>query len=902
MPGSEYPQHREADVALRDGSTARIRPVRADDAPALRAFLGDLSLQTVALRFFSGAVDLEKVTRWMVDLDYRETFGLVATTGPQHTIAAHVSYVGIAPDRAEVGLEVADAAQGHGLGTILLGHLAEVALENGIETFEGHVLPQNHQMIDMFRATGFPVTTRSEPGEIIFEFPTSLVGAAQEQFEQREQAAAVAAMRGFLRPRAIAVVGAGRNRGTIGGELFHNLLAANFVGPVYPVNPRATVVQSVVAYPSIDAVPGPVDLAVIVVPATSVVGAARACGAAGVRALVVISSGFAEVGGDGPELQHELLEVCREAGMRLIGPNCMGIINTDPAVNLNATFVPAHPPHGRVGFLSQSGALGLAVIDYATRLGLGISSFVSVGNKADISGNDLIHYWETDEDTDLILLYLESFGNPRTFARIARRTAKHKPIIAVKSGRSTAGARATSSHTGAILAASDVTVDALFAQSGVIRTDTLAEMFDVATLLAHQPPPRGDRVGIITNAGGPGIMCADTCEAAGLSVPMLSDEVRERLAAFLPPEASLGNPVDLIASATGEHYRRAIDTLAAWDGIDALVVIFIPPLQTRAEEVAAAIRDAVEGLPRAIPILSVFMSSRGVPVELRDARVRIPSYAFPEDAARALARAVRYGMWRDQPDGRIRTYDDLDRDRGASIIASALADGGGWMTPADTWDLLGSYRLPMVEQRSVTSARAAGAAARELGSAVVLKAVGQHLTHKTEAGAVQMGLTGGAAVESATRELRARLAGAGTPADAFVVQRLAAAGVEAFVGVVSDPVFGPVIACGAGGTAVELLNDVSVRVSPITEEDAVAMIRNLRTYPLFSGFRGARPVDVPAFEDVLLRIGALVEDHPDIAELDLNPVIVHEQGTTIVDARIRLERQRPRAPLVARRT
>lgn len=897
---SSYPAHREADVALRDGSTAHIRPVRSDDRDALVVFLKELSLDTVALRFFSGAVDNERVSRWMIDLDYRDQFGLVATVGPSHRIAAHVSYVRTDSDRAEVGLEVADAFQGHGLGTIMLGHLAEIAAENGITVFEGHVLAQNHRMIEVFRESGFPMKTTAEPGEILVEFPTSLTPEAVERFEQREQTSAVAALRSFLAPHSVAVIGAGRSRGTIGGEILHNLIEAGFTGPVYPVNPKAEVVQSIVAYPTIRDVPGPVEMAVIVVPADAVADVARDCGEKGVRTLVVISSGFAEVGEAGREKERELLAICRDSGMRIIGPNCMGILNTADDVRLNATFAPTYPPRGRVGFMSQSGALGLAVIDYAALLGLGISSFVSAGNKADISGNDLLNYWESDEDTSVILLYLESFGNPRKFAHIAQRVAKKKPIIAVKSGRSLAGARATSSHTGAMLAASDVTVDALFKQTGVIRTDTLAEMFDVAALLANQPPPKGNRVAIVTNAGGPGILCADACEAGGLLVPGPPDDVRSALQAFLPAEASLQNPIDMIASASAEDYRRTIHTVAAWEDIDALVVIFIPPLVTRAEEVAAAIRSAVENLPRDIPVLSVFMSSKGVPSELRDERIRIPSYSFPEDAARALVRAVQYGTWREEPVAKPYEIASAEHDEASAVIARALAEGEGWLNPSDTWRLLACYGLPMVEQRIAPSARAAAVAARELGGPVALKAIATGVLHKTEAGAVRLDLSTGK-VASVAGEMTKQLAALGSKPSAFAVQKMAPRGVEAFVGVVGDPLFGPVLACGAGGTTVELIKDVSVRIAPITARDASSMIRELKSYPLFAGYRGAPPADAPALEDVLLRVSALVDAHPEIVEMDLNPVIVLESGAVVVDARIRIEPQEPRAPLGARR-
>ena len=568
-----YPAHREADVVLRDGSTVHVRPVRPrDDREALKKFLERLSPDSRSLRFFSLGVNLDGAAQWAADVDYHRRFGLVALGGRRQAIVGHASFNRDDPDddRAEVAFEVADAYQGNGLGTILLAHLAEAAEEQGVSVFEAEVLPHNHRMVEVFRESGFAVRTRSSPDVLRVEFPTEMSDDALERFDERERTAATAAVRRFLRPHSVAVLGASRERGTVGGEIFHNLISTTFNGPVYPVNPRAPVVQSVPAFGSVRDILADVELAVLSVPAALVPEVARQCASKGVGALLVISAGFAETGDEGRKRQEELLAICRDAGMRLVGPNCLGVLNASPDVRLNAMFGPLFPPHGNVGFLSQSGALGLAVIDYANELGLGLSSFVSVGNKADISGNDLIQYWESDDDTDVVLLYLESFGNPRKFARIARRVGRSKPIVAVKSGRSSAGARATSSHTGALISASDVTVDSLFRQAGVIRTDTLAELFDVARLLANQPVPSGRRVAIVTNAGGPGILCADTCESRGLDVPELPEAARAELASFLPPEASLANPLDMIATAPAEHYRHALEVLARHDCADAI--------------------------------------------------------------------------------------------------------------------------------------------------------------------------------------------------------------------------------------------------------------------------------------------------------------------------------------------
>ncbi|HEU4396275.1 MAG TPA: GNAT family N-acetyltransferase [Actinomycetota bacterium] len=914
-----YPRHREADVVLRDGSTVHVRPIRADDATAVHAFFEGLSPESIALRFFSGFPNLDSAVRWATEVDYERRYGLVATSGDGGRVVAHAGWERQPdqPDRAEVAFAIADAMQGQGLGTILLGQLAEAADQAGVGVLSAEVLPQNHRMVRVFRDSGFPVTTQSVPGVLLVELPTSLSPEALERFEQREQTAAAAAMRAFLAPRSVAVVGASRRRGTVAGELFHNLLAGGFSGPVYPVNPNTAVVQSVLAYETIGEVPGPVDLAVLVVPAPAVVRAARECAAKGVRALVVISAGFAETGPEGAERQAQLLRVCRDAGMRLIGPNCLGILNTDPDVSLDATFGPTVPLPGRVGFMSQSGALGLAIVDYANALGLGLSSFVSVGNKADISGNDLLNYWEQDDRTSLVLLYLESFGNPRKFARIARRVARSKPVLAVKSGRSAAGARATSSHTGALLAASDVTVDALFRQAGVIRTDTLAELFDVASLLANQPASKGRRVGIVTNAGGPGIMCADACEAGGLEVVELSPELRTKLAEGLPAAASVTNPVDMLASAPAEHYRRTVELVVASGEVDAAIVIFIPPLLTEPAEVASAVRAAAAA--GTVPVLTVIMSADRLPHEPDEAGGRLPVYRFPEEAARALARAAEYGSWRERPEGRLPELPGLRRDEAAGLLAAALAGGPGgssvaprwtggpgesqprWLAPDEVASLLDCYGLPLAEWRLAGTPEEAGAAAEELGGPVALKAVAPLLLHKTEARGVRLGLSGAEQVRAAAQEMAAAVGAAGHTVERFLVQRMVGDGVELLVGVVNDASFGPVVACGAGGTAVELLKDVAVRITPLTDRDAAEMVRSLATFPLLDGYRGAPKADVQALEDLLLRVSALVEAHPQVAELDCNPVKVLPDGAVVVDARVRVETATPALPLAARR-
>lgn len=901
---SAYPRTHVVDVALKDGSSVHIRPVQAGDAPAIRAFLDGLSAESIGFRFF-GSPNMDWVCEWSVDVDYADRYALVAGSGAAGEIVAHGAYMRLDERRAEVAFLVADAWQGRGIATIMLAHLAAAAEEHGISTFFAEVLPRNHRMIDVFEESGFPVTRHRTPDVIEIELPTSMSEQTLDHFEARERTAAIAALRSFLAPRSVAVIGASRRRKTIGGELWHNLVEGGFAGKAYAVNDKARTVQGVRAHRSIAAVPGPVDLAVVATPAESVTGVARQCAAAGVRALLVISGGFGEVGAEGERRQRDLLRVCRESGMRLIGPNCLGVLNTAPDVRLNATFAPhggAQAPHGgaqaagalrrgNIGFLSQSGGLGIAIIQGAERLGVGLSSFVSVGDKADISGNDLLQYWEEDPGTDVVLLYLESFGNPRRFARIARRVGARKPIVAVKSGRSPAGARAGASHTGALVATSDVTVDALFAQAGVIRTDTVHELFDVAALLSMQPVPRGGRVAIVTNAGGPGILCADACQAAGLDVVELGPRARRELSGFLDSHASVGNPVDMIAAAPAANYRRTIETLVRHDCCDAIVAIFVPPLVTDPHDAARAIREAAAQAGE-VAVAAVFMTGEAAPAELEGA---VPGFDFPEDAARTLAHAVRYGRWRARPAGVVVRPKGCRPAAAAAIVARALAGGGGWLAPPKVAALLDCYGLPLIPTRTVRSPREAVAAAAAFGGPVALKAVAPGLLHKSDAGGVLVGLQGEDQVRAGARKIRLAVARAGKRLQGLVVQPMAPTDVELLMGVVHDESFGPVIACGAGGTRAELLGDVAVRITPLTDLDAREMLRSLRTYPLLEGYRGSPPCDVGALEDVLLRLSALVQAHPEIAELDANPVVAGPDGALILDARVRL------APAPARR-
>ena len=694
----------------------------------------------------------------------------------------------------------------------------------------------------------------------------------------------------LFEPRSIAVIGAGRHRGTVGGEIFHNLLSNGFEGPVYPVNPSARTVQSVRAYASVEDIPDEVDFAVVVVPRDRVLAAVESCGRKKVKGIVVISAGFGETGAAGLKLQDALRDAVRNAGMRMIGPNCLGILNTDPRVKMNATFAPTWPPVGKVSFSSQSGALGLAILDYAAALGIGVRSFVSVGNKADVSGNDLIEHWENDPDTDVILLYLESFGNPRRFAQIARRVARKKPIVAVKSGRSAAGARAASSHTGA-LAGAETAVEAVFRQTGVIRTDTIEELFDMSMLLANQPVPKGNRVAIITNAGGPGIMATDACEANGLDVPPLTEATNAALRAFLPAEASVKNPVDMIASATADGYRGAIPLVLDDPNVDSLLVIFVPPLVTEASAVAAAIRDGLSHAKHAADktVLACFLGTRGVPEALATLQAgRIPSYAFPEAAAIALSRAVRYGEWRRRPEG-VAPALRIDLPRAKAAMPESSEDG--WLDADRVREILTAYGIRTPAATRAATIDAAVYAAEGIGYPVAVKLDSKSISHKSEVGGVKLALSDAAAVRTAWTEIAQRLAALGRESEmeGVVVQEMAPEGVETIVGATNDPGFGPLIMYGLGGFHVEALKDVAFGVAPLTDADADDIIAHVKGSVLLEGYRGSPKADRDALRDTILRVSQLVTDFPQVLEMDLNPVRVLPRGAGViaVDARIR---------------
>ncbi len=891
--------HFAKEEVLRNGGSIHIRAIRPDDKQRLIEHFQRLSTRSVYFRFFGSKKRLgDEELRRFTEVDFVRHVALVATLreGDGERIIGVGRYISVGDEparrtRAEVAFAVADEHQGRGIGTLLLEHLARFARANGITEFEADVLGENNRMLEVFVMSGFAVKRSVDYGIVHVSFPTEETPAVLEASLSREMRAAAQSIRQFFTPRTVAVLGASRQSGTIGNALVMNLRRHGFTGAVYPVNPKAEDVGGLQCFPNMAAIGAPVDLAVVAVPAAAVERAVRDCAEAGVRGVVVISSGFAEASEAGRAVQMRLTEIVRESGMRMIGPNCMGILNTDPAISMNATFAPTWPPAGNIGMLTQSGALGLAILDAARDRKIGISTFASVGNKADVSGNDLLAFWADDPRTDVIVLYLESFGNPRKFARIAPQIARRKPIVAVKSGRSAAGTRAASSHSAA-LASLDVAVDALFEQAGVIRTNTLEELFDIVTLLSAQPIPAGPRVGVVTNAGGPGVLLADTCEALGLKLPDLGPETLEKLRSFLPAQAGLTNPIDMLASASPEQYARTIEAVGADPSIDAVIVIYIPPLVTQPEEIAEAIARSGGTVPAEKPLLSVFITSRGAPAILDSGpRGRIPCYGFPENAALALAAAERHGRWRQRPQGQALALDRFAEAAVRAVIDRVLADATGpcWLEPRDLATVLRAAAIEFAAWEQTSPAEAAATAER-MGYPLVAKAVSPDVVHKSDVGAVILGLDSADAVAAAATTLAERMAKIGARLDGILLQREVRGGLEALVGVTVDPTFGPLLVCGLGGVLVELLRDVSFRLTPVSDVDAGEMIDKLRSRRLLDGYRGAPPGDREALIDVILKISALVEAIPELRELDLNPVkvLAPGKGAIVVDGRMRI--------------
>ena len=856
------------DVILRDGTTLRLRSTTPDDADRLVTFFQGLSPESRYLRFQGTVLVDRRIVEPFLHTDWSERASLLGElAGPEgeSEVVTLASYVRLRDHlRAEVAFAVSDRMQGRGVGTRLLERLAAHAASEGVREFVAEVLPQNGAMLQVFTDAGFELSRHLEEGVVEVRLEIDPTAAYRERIEERDHVAVAASLRPFFEPRSVAVVGASARRGTIGGELFRNILGADFTGAAYPVNAKGDPVGGVPGYRSIEDVPGDIDLAVICVPGGAVLDATESVLKKGVKAVCVVSAGFAEMGSEGAARQDKLLALVRAYGARMIGPNCLGIAAA--GARLNATFAGRQFPAGRCGFSSQSGALGIALLEQADARGLGLSGFASIGNKADVSSNDLLEYWEDDAGTDLILLYLESFGNPRKFGDIAKRVARSKPILAMRSGTSRVGARAASSHTAA-LAGSDAAVEALFRQAGVLRANTLEELIDTAVLLSSQPLPRGNRVVVLTNAGGLGILAADACDIEGLVLPELSGTTQARLAEILPAEASTVNPVDMLGSATDALYEQVLPILLADPGVDAVLALFVLTVVSDTAAVCAAIARASEGADK--PVVPVIMSAEGAPAG---------AFTYPESAARSLGLAATRAQWLARLAGSVPRVSGIDELRARAAVDSALSSSSDlWLDPVQTRELLQAYGVPVVPERTVDTPQEAAAAAVELGLPAVVKTAAPG-AHKTESGGIALDLRTADEVEAAAERI-------GGP---VLVQPFLKSSVELLAGVVQDPVFGPLVAFGAGGVLAELIGSARFAMAPLTDVDAEVLITTGKAARLVEGWRGAPPADRAALSDLLHRLSRLANDLPEVAELDLNPVLAGPDGCVAVDARIRL--------------
>jgi acetyl coenzyme A synthetase (ADP forming)-like protein len=863
-------------VLLRDGTSLRLRSPGDADGPALAGLLASLSRTSLYHRFHGLPSVGPKLVEPFLDPDWIECGSLIGEL--EGKLVAHAVFMRLRDTRAaEVAFTVADVHQGRGIGPRLLERLAERAAEAGIERFVAEVLAENRPMLKVFEEAGFEVSRTLAGSELEVSFPIAPTATYLDRIDRRDHLAAAASLLPFFAPSSVAVLGASRRRDSIGGRLFRNIVEAEFTGVVYPVNRAGEAVAGVRGYSSVSELPETPDLVVVCLPERHVLSAVEEALDSGTKAVCVISAGFAEVGEEGRERQDRLLEVVRSHGGRLIGPNCLGIAVAAP--QLNATFGPRALPPGPIGFSSQSGALGLALLEKAEERGLGFSAFVSVGNKADVSSNDLLEYWEDDPDTSLVALYLESFGNPRRFARIARRVARTKPILAMKSGTTATGARAASSHTAA-LAGSEAAVNALFHQAGVIRARTLGELIDAAALLSTQPLPRGRRVAVLTNAGGLGILCADACEAAGLELPALLPETEAALRAVLPTEASVSNPVDMLGSATEATYEQVLPRVLADPGIDAVIVLFVPPVVASAQDVADAVGRAAAGAEK--PVLASLISGAAMTLP-----PGVTNFAYPESAGRALGIAAARAEWLRRPAGTAPSLEGIDRDAARAIVSSALQGREeAWLEPTQTRALLDAYGIPVVPEQVAETAAEAVAAAAALGLPAVVKSAVPG-AHKTETGGVAVGLESEAEVREAAERI-------GLP---VLVQPLISGSAELLAGVVQDPVFGPLVAFGPGGVFAELIGQAAFRIAPLTDVDVHELVTGGKAGALVRGFRGKEAADAGALEDLLHRLSLLGDDLHEVAELDLNPVIAGPDGCVAVDARIRVARaERRRTP------
>ena len=865
------PSHWEADVLLRDGRTAHIRPIGPEDAELLVAFYARVSDESKYYRFFSPMPRLsDRDVARFTQVDHVDRVAFVLTL--QGRMIAVGRYDVVRPGDAEVAFLVEDQHQGRGIAQLLLEHLAQAARERGVERFVAEVLPDNTRMIQTFRDAGYRVASEYEDGVLMLEFPIDPTDTAIGVMLNREHQAEAASIHKFFNPRSVAVIGASRRQDTIGQALVRNLVTGDFTGRVYAVNPSAAAVSGLPAYKSVNEIPDDVDVAIVAVPADAVQDVVLDCAAKGVHGLVVISSGFAETGEEGRQRQRRLVGLSRSYGLRLIGPNALGVINTDPTVKINASLAPLMPPRGRAGFFCQSGALGSAILEKVNNRGLGLSTFVSAGNRADVSGNDLLQYWEEDDATEVVLLYLESIGNPRKFSRIARRVSQRKPIVAVRSGRTTQGV--PMGHTVRRIAAPGQAVDAMFRQAGVIQVESLEEMFDVAQLLAHQPLPRGRRVAIVGNSDALGLLAADAAASVGLVV---------------------NKAVALSAEPSAEDFEDALDAAIDDPEIDAVVAVYIPPLNVSGEDVANVLAAVGEQSDK--PLVSSFLGAEGVPELLRvpdvagstAGRGSVPSYPAVEAAVRALAHVVDYAVWLRTPDGDVDEPDQVDQRTAKRIVNETLgAHPEGTELDQDTLArLLGSYGVELWQARRVASYDEAVAAGEADGWDVVLKATADHLRERPDLAHVWRNIEGPGEMQSAWNALADIV---GDPAKAgFVVQKNARPGVPISIRSIEDPLFGPVVSFGISGPLTELLSDRAYRIPPLSRRDAAAMVREIKSSPMLFGYRGSEVVDVAEVERLIRRVAELQNDLPQIRSLELSLVLAGAAGATVLTAAARIE-------------
>jgi acyl-CoA synthetase (NDP forming)/GNAT superfamily N-acetyltransferase len=868
------------DALLMDGRIVHVRPVFEGDTEALSALYSRASLRSRYLRFFTAGISIDReVQRLIAPSDDH-----VALLAEHEGVAVGVaSYEILNGTQAEIAILVDDAWQGDGIGSLLIEHLAAVARRAGIEALVGDVLATN---VTMLRTTASlaPGVARDhgeDPEVVRVHIPTQPDERALAAAGVRDRTAEHNSLRPLLAPASVAVIGVSRSQSGVGYEILQALRAGGFTGRTYAVNPHIKSIDGLDCYPSVGAIPEHTDLAIVAVPAARVEQVIEECGAAHVGAAVILSAGFGETGPSGEATEARLLALARRHDIRVVGPNCIGVINTDPYVRLNATFAPNSPTPGHLAVASQSGAVGVAILDSVEQSGVGISTFVSLGNKLDVSTNDLLSYWYDDVTTQAVALYVESFGNPRRFTWLARALSTRKPILAVKSGRSAGGRRAGASHTAAA-AAPDVAVDTLFRQAGVLRMDTLGELLDAARLLTEQPLPAGDRLAIIGNAGGLNVLAADAAEAAGLKVVELSAILKQRLAALAPHLAGVANPVDLGADARPATIGRTIQALGSSAEADALVVTLVATRTNDLPGSLAALADAANDLPQ-LPIVAIVV---GGDSPLKLGKGNVPVYQLPEDAVRSLGHACRYARWRREPTGRKPALPGIDRKAAQRIIATALADSAGWQPVAVTHALLACYGISLLETRLATTVESAEETARELGLPVVMKATEPGLVHKSELGAVRLGLSN----ESAVREAYLAIARSLDETQPQVgLQRMVSTGVELVVGVAHDNLFGSLVMVGLGGVQTDLLGDRTFRSVPLIDRDAAAMWRELRAAPLLTGYRGIPVMDTDALEQLLLRVARLAEDFPEVSELDLNPVVAVPSGVTALDVKLKLQ-------------